>query len=86
MSDEAMPGWADTLMAAMNRNTRVLERVETSIDQATRALQNLQIRVTSLEQAVGHGFVRDATQSGRLDDLEARLLLIGKRLELRDRP
>lgn len=84
MAEEDIPAWAQTLIAQGGRNTRILERVETRLDQAIRALTGVQVRQTALEATLAQGLVQGAGQNARQDDFEARLILIEKRLELRD--
>jgi hypothetical protein len=86
-----MPAWAQTLVdqmgtlaAATDRNTRVLERVEGTVDRTAEEVRNLLVRMSSLEALVGHVAVGIGALNGRLDGFEGRLVLIEKRLELRD--
>jgi hypothetical protein len=91
MSDDPMPGWAqaladrlEVLVTAVDRNTRVLERVETKADRTAEEVRNLSVRMSSLEALVGHIAVGIGALNGRLDGFETRLVLIERRLELRD--
>jgi hypothetical protein len=80
----AMAAMEGRLTDRIQTLARTVERLDTTVDQSTRALRNVQVRLTSLENTTAHGHVATAEHNARMDDLEARLVLIEKRLELRD--
>ena len=60
----------------------MLRRMDEKLDRVIGDIQELKLRVTSLEQQVAHLHVDFAGQSARMDRIEARLDRIERRLEL----
>lgn len=88
MSDEPMPAWAaawrEELTGRLGTMLRVSERTESKVDNLALAVRDVQVRLTSLETTMAQVPVLLAAGSARMDALEARLVMVEKRLELRD--
>ncbi len=80
---EALAGRMDRLQVDVRDR---FDRLDSKMDKMAAEVSHLGPRVSALESDFAGHYVRAATTNNRLDELDVRLSLIERRLEVRDQP